>query len=120
MERLLQAFPLPFNEVNPLGTSSDGIDALGVPFDIEQAQDWLAEAGFPNGDVLPDVLLLGWKHAQVGGPMQYGIWNVDAVAPFLRGQWRHHLGLANVEIATLPYDKLMAMGGETPSRIPAA
>ena len=76
----------------PIFGSVDPKEGVGIVFDPEQAQEWLAEAGYPNGRGFPEIDLLhnvSETHAKIA----------QAVATFLR----HYLNI-RVRVQTLEWD----------------
>ena len=75
----------------------DGLaEGVGIPFNPIQAQKWLAEAGYPNGNGFPHVTL--W--------INEGNWHYS-IASYLTNNWKTILGV-NVEISTLPWEEYLS------------
>ena len=73
---------LTFTAPGNLGAVDAVKEGIGIPFDPEQARAWLAEAGYPGGEGLPEVNLVfnsGAEHQQIG----------EAIA----AMWKEHLGV---------------------------
>jgi len=68
-------------------------NGVGIEFDPEQAAAWLAEAGYPNGDGLPEITL--WFDTSD---------RHEKVAQAVQAMWKRYLGvdvkLANQEFST--------------------
>ena len=68
-------------------------EGVGIPFDSGQARQWLADAGYPNGQGLPPITL--WFNTSSGH---------QAIAEYIRQDWIDNLGVT-VELSDLPWDE---------------
>ncbi len=57
-------------------------EGVGIPYNPTQARQWLAEAGYPNGQGLPPITL--WFNTSTGH---------QAIAEYVRDSWRAVLGV---------------------------
>jgi oligopeptide transport system substrate-binding protein len=61
---------------------------VGIPFDPEQARQWLAEAGYPDAQGFPDTTLMFTTYSEV-----------QKVMEFVQKQWKDNLGI-DVKLAS--------------------
>ncbi len=54
----------------------------GIPFDPQQAREWLAEAGYPDGKGFPEMTLMFYTHK-----------DTQKMAEYLQQQWKENLGI---------------------------
>ncbi len=54
----------------------------GITFDPQQAQKWLAEVGYPNGEGFPEIIYMFPAASET-----------QKVAEFIQMQWKDHLGI---------------------------
>jgi oligopeptide transport system substrate-binding protein len=64
------------------GSPAEDPNFQGIPFDPEQARQWLAEAGYPDGQGFPELVLT--YAANPGSKM---------LVEFVQQQWKEHLGI---------------------------
>lgn len=70
-------------------------EGVGIPYDPAQAQQWLSDAGYPNGEGLPEVTL--WFNESAGH---------RAIAEYIRDSWHANVG-ASVTLEALPWVEYM-------------
>ncbi|RLC85172.1 MAG: hypothetical protein DRI79_11735 [Chloroflexi bacterium] len=66
-------------------------EGVGIPYDPSQAQQWLANAGYPNGQGLPPITL--WFNTSTGH---------QHIAEYIRDNWYATLGVS-VTLQSLPW-----------------
>jgi len=66
-------------------------EGVGIPYNPTQAQQWLADAGYPNGQGLPPITL--WFNTSAGH---------QAIAEYIRDDWYTTLGVS-VTLDSLPW-----------------
>jgi oligopeptide transport system substrate-binding protein len=54
----------------------------GIPFDLQQAKEWLAEAGYPDGEDFPELVCM-YTSGEVN----------KMLGEFAQQQWKEHLGI---------------------------
>jgi oligopeptide transport system substrate-binding protein len=64
------------------GSPAENPDFQGIPFDPEQAREWLAEAGYPEGEGFPELVMM--YTTSEGNKI---------VAEYFQQQWKQHLGI---------------------------
>jgi oligopeptide transport system substrate-binding protein len=80
-----------------VGYTDGATEGIGIPYDVTQAQTWLAAAGYPGGAGLPPILLVynsGTGH--------------DDVASYVRQEWIDNLGVT-VTLADLDWDTYLSL-----------
>lgn len=73
-------------------------EGVGIPYNPEQARQWLAEAGYPNGEGLPPITLWfndGHQH----------------IARYIRDNWYETLGIS-VTLQSLPWGEYLKEVGK--------
>ncbi len=73
---------------------------VGIPYDPTQAQQWLADAGYPGGAGLPEIEL--WFNESAGH---------QAIAEYLRDNWYTTLGVS-VTLQSLPWSDYLDQLGD--------
>jgi len=71
-------------------------EGIGIPYNPEQAQEWLAEAGYPDGAGIAPITL--WFNDSV--PQH------KAIAEYIRQNWIDNLGVT-VELHSMPWRKYL-------------
>ena len=66
-------------------------EGVGIPYNPTQARQWLADAGYPNGQGLPPITL--WFNTSPGH---------QAIAEYIRSSWYNTLGVS-VTLQSLPW-----------------
>jgi oligopeptide transport system substrate-binding protein len=82
---------LTFTPPGVFGHVDGAAEGIGLPYDPTQAQQWLTEAGYPNGQGLPPITL--WFNESPGH---------QATAEYARDSWYATLGVS-VTLESLPW-----------------
>jgi len=91
---------LPMTHFAPPGIfGAPPIDEVGIGFDVEYAQQQLADAGYPNCEGFPQVTLLGYSGQSTLNWIE-----------FAQAQWQENLGCAAdlIQIEQQPFAELLA------------
>jgi oligopeptide transport system substrate-binding protein len=75
-----------FTPPGVFGSPANNPSFRGITFDPDQAREWLAEAGYPNGEGFPE-LTLWFSHTSAGGNP------FPLLIPFIQQQWKELLGI---------------------------
>jgi oligopeptide transport system substrate-binding protein len=73
---------LTFTSSGVFGYVDGYAEGVGIPYDPTQARQWLADAGYPNGQGLPPITL--WFNTNPGH---------QAIAEYVRQNWMDNLGV---------------------------
>ena len=79
----LQQPALTFTPPGVFGHVDGYAEGVGIPYNPTQARQWLADAGYPNGQGLPPITL--WFNTSPGH---------QAIAEYIRGKWYTTLGVS--------------------------
>jgi oligopeptide transport system substrate-binding protein len=79
-----------------LGYVDGQTQGVGIPYDVAQARQWLAQAGYPNGRGLPPVTL--WINTNAGH---------QAIAQYIQQNWYTNLGV-NVTLQNEAWSSYMS------------
>jgi oligopeptide transport system substrate-binding protein len=91
-----------FGPPEVVGSPAEDPNFEGIPFDPEQAREWLAEAGYPDGQGFPELIFWYTTH-EANKPL----------ADFVQQQWREHLGI-EVKMVGQEFQVLQQALGEDP------
>jgi oligopeptide transport system substrate-binding protein len=89
IEDVLKGDEIPARTFTPpgvFGSPANNPSFEGITFDPDQAREWLAEAGYPNGEGFPE-LTLWFTHTSAGGNP------FPLLIPFIQQQWKEILGI---------------------------
>jgi len=79
----IQRPALTFTPPGVFGHVDGYAEGVGIPYNPSQARQWLAEAGYPNGQGLPPITL--WFNTSPGH---------QAIAEYIRNSWNTTLGVS--------------------------
>ncbi len=85
VDNVLRGGEIPAKSFSPpgvFGSPAEDPNFKGIPFDPQQAREWLAEAGYPDGKGFPEVVLM---YTSTEGNRMLG--------EFVQQQWKEHLGI---------------------------
>ena len=103
IENVTRGFEQPaltFTSPGVFGYVDGYAEGIGIPYDPAQAQQWLAAAGYPNGQGLPPITL--WFNSSYGH---------EAIAEYVRDNWYTTLGVS-VTLQSLPWQEYSDVIGE--------
>jgi oligopeptide transport system substrate-binding protein len=87
----IQRPALTFTPPGVFGHVDGYAEGVGIPYNPTQARQWLAQAGYPNGQGLPPITL--WFNEHPGH---------QAIAEYIRNSWYNTLGVS-VTLQSLPW-----------------
>jgi len=87
----IQQPALTFTPPGVFGHVDGYAEGVGIPYNPTQARQWLAQAGYPNGQGLPPITL--WFNTSPGH---------QAIAEYIRDKWYTTLGVS-VTLQSLPW-----------------
>jgi len=87
----IQQPALTFTPPGVFGYINGYVEGVGIPYNPTQARQWLAQAGYPNGQGLPPITL--WFNTSTGH---------QAIAEYLRNNWYTTLGV-NVTLKSMDW-----------------
>ncbi|MCB9139962.1 MAG: peptide ABC transporter substrate-binding protein [Caldilineaceae bacterium] len=89
-ETVFKGIYQPMKSLIPASLLPENSRSVGPEYNVELAQQLLAEAGYPNGEGFPEFTLQGGS-----GPVN------ELLAPALQEQWRKKLGITSMKIELL-------------------
>jgi len=103
IENVTRGFEQPaltFTSPGVFGYVDGYAEGIGIPYNPAQAQQWLAAAGYPNGQGLPPITL--WFNSSYGH---------EAIAEYVRDNWYATLGVS-VTLQSLPWQEYLDRVGQ--------